>query len=51
MLTFILAIILTIIINRIYHNIFNVTYFGFMPMIKEIVVMFLISMFLVSAIL
>lgn len=48
---FLLAIILTVIIFYIYHKIFNVAYFGFMPLVKEIVVMFVISMLISGMIL
>ena len=46
-----LAIILTVVIFSVYHKIFNIAYFGFMPLIKEIVVMFVISMFISGTIL
>lgn len=48
---YILAIILTIIIYKIYHKIFNITYFGFKPIISEIVVMFIISLMISGSIL
>lgn len=50
LLAMLLAIPLTIIIYSVYHKIFNMVYFGFMPLIKEIVVMFLISTFITGAI-
>lgn len=47
----ILAIILTIIVNRIYHKMFNVVYFGFSGYFKELFVIFIVSFFLCSALL
>lgn len=48
---FIISIILTIVIFNLYHKMFNITYFGFTGLMKEIVVMFVISMFICTAIL
>lgn len=48
MLRIILIVIVTVILWRIYHKIFNVTYFGFTPMIKEIVTCFLLAMLIIG---
>lgn len=48
---FLLAIILTLIIFILYHKIFNIAYFGFMPLIKEIVVIFIISLIITYSVL
>lgn len=45
-MSFILAIILTIIIHNIYHKMFQVTYFGFFAYVKEIVGIFVFSLVL-----
>lgn len=39
----ILAIIFTVNINRFYHKIFDVTYFGFKPLVAEWFICFLIG--------
>lgn len=48
---FLLAIILTLVIFILYHKIFNIAYFGFMPLIKEIVVIFIISLIIIYSVL
>lgn len=50
-MSIILAIVLTIIIYKIYHSMFNVTYFGFSGFIKEIFGIFIFSLILCSALL
>ena len=45
------TIILTVVIFKIYHKIFNVTYFGLSAVMKEIVTMFIISMLICYSIL
>lgn len=50
-MSFILAIILTIIIYNVYHKMFNVTYFGFSAFIKEIAGIFIFSFILCSTLL
>lgn len=50
-MSFILSIILTITIYRVYHKMFNVTYFGFSTFIKEIVGIFIFSFILCSSLL
>ncbi len=51
MLLLIMILIVTFIINRLYHKIFHVTYFGFMPMIFEWFVCLIISGIIVGALL
>ena len=50
-MTVLLSIIASIIIFNIYHKIFNVAYFGLFAIVKEIFAIFLISLFIVGAIL
>lgn len=46
MTTFVVIIILTIVINRIYHKIFDVTYFSLGAVVKEWATCFAIAFFI-----
>ena len=48
MLRVILIVIVAIVLWRLYHKMFNITYFGFTPMIKEIVTCFLLAMLIIG---
>lgn len=46
----ILTIMITVSINRFYHKIFSITYFGFQPLITEWIVCFIIGMAIAGSI-
>lgn len=46
----ILVIICTVAVNRFYHKLFSITYFGFKPLVTEWLVCFMIGMTIVGAV-
>ena len=50
MIELILIIVVTIKINQLYHKIFNVVYFSFVPVITEWLICFFIGAFIVTKI-
>lgn len=50
MFLLILFIVVTVAINRLYHKVFNVMYFGFAAVLTEWIICFLIAAVIVGAI-